>query len=127
MDMASSSLATLGDGNVRFLGEFVCAGYEFEQAPDSTGAMRQAIVFNLAPSANIAGEIGVPAQSSITETSDLPSSGCGRLEQFQRPLTLTERRPGEMYTSEAVIFEPTYWRGRMVGARLAFGRLPSLR
>ena len=29
---------TLGGGNVRFLGEFVCAAYDFEQAQDSTSA-----------------------------------------------------------------------------------------
>jgi 5-methylcytosine-specific restriction protein A len=45
--------ATLGDGNVRFLGEFVCAGYDLEPAPDGTGAMRQAIVFNLVPASDL--------------------------------------------------------------------------
>jgi 5-methylcytosine-specific restriction protein A len=44
---------TLGDGNVRFLGEFVCAGYDLEQAPDGAGAMRQAIVFNLVPASDV--------------------------------------------------------------------------
>ena len=40
---------TLGGGEVRYLGEFVCAGYDFEIAPDGTGALRQAIVFNIVP------------------------------------------------------------------------------
>ena len=40
---------TLGDGDARFLGEFVCAGYDLELAPDGKGALRQAIVFNLVP------------------------------------------------------------------------------
>jgi 5-methylcytosine-specific restriction protein A len=44
---------TLGDGNVRFLGEFVCAGYDQEIAPDGTGTLRQAIVFNLVPASEI--------------------------------------------------------------------------
>jgi 5-methylcytosine-specific restriction enzyme A len=44
---------TLGDGNVRFLGEFVCAGYDLELAPDGTGALRQAMVFNLVPASEI--------------------------------------------------------------------------
>ena len=44
---------TLGDGNVRFLGEFVCAGYDPELAPDGKGALRQAIVFNLVPASEI--------------------------------------------------------------------------
>ena len=44
---------TLGDGSVRFLGEFVCAGYDLELAPDGAGALRQAIVFNLVPASEI--------------------------------------------------------------------------
>jgi 5-methylcytosine-specific restriction enzyme A len=40
---------TLGDGSARFLGEFVCAGYDLEFASDGKGALRRAIVFNLVP------------------------------------------------------------------------------
>ena len=47
---------TLGDGAVRFLGEFVCAGYGIEHAPDRTGATRNAIVFDLVPVASVDGE-----------------------------------------------------------------------
>ncbi len=34
---------------VRFIGQFNCAGYAFEEAPDREGVLRQAIVFNLVP------------------------------------------------------------------------------
>lgn len=40
---------TLGRGQVRFLGQFDCAGYEQVKAPDSGGTLRQAIVFDLVP------------------------------------------------------------------------------
>lgn len=40
---------TLGRGQVRFMGQFNCCGYDFEQAPDREGDQRQAIVFELAP------------------------------------------------------------------------------
>jgi 5-methylcytosine-specific restriction enzyme A len=40
---------TLGRGQLRFLGQFDCAGYSHEAAPDSSGTLRQAIVFDLVP------------------------------------------------------------------------------
>lgn len=40
---------TLGAGSVRFPGPFNCAGYRYQNGPDSTGAQRQAIVFDLVP------------------------------------------------------------------------------
>ena len=60
---------TLGDGNVRFLGEFVCAGYDPEIAPDGTGALRQAIIFNLVPASEIDDSEARPAGNE--EASDL--------------------------------------------------------
>jgi 5-methylcytosine-specific restriction enzyme A len=51
---------TLGDGNVRFLGEFLCAGYDLVQAPDGTGQMRQSIVFNLVPATDVSGDVEPP-------------------------------------------------------------------
>jgi 5-methylcytosine-specific restriction enzyme A len=60
---------TLGDGNVRFLGEFVCAGYDLEQAPDGTGAMRECIVFNLVPATDVNGDAASPVQ--LTGSVDL--------------------------------------------------------
>jgi 5-methylcytosine-specific restriction enzyme A len=63
---------TLGGGNVRFLGEFVCAGDDFEQAQDSKGAMRRAIVFNLVPATEVGdNEITAPAQVEANQISDL--------------------------------------------------------
>ena len=59
---------TLGDGNVRFLGEFVCAGYDPEIAPDGTGALRP-IIFNLVPASEIDDSEARPAGSE--EASDL--------------------------------------------------------
>jgi 5-methylcytosine-specific restriction protein A len=40
---------TLDHGLVRFMGEFVCAGYQIERAPDRLGIERDALVFNLMP------------------------------------------------------------------------------
>jgi 5-methylcytosine-specific restriction protein A len=58
---------TLGDGNVRFVGEFVCAGYDVEPAPDGTGGMRQAIVFNLVPASDLdEGTISSSGEDSVT-------------------------------------------------------------
>lgn len=39
----------LGKGQVRFNGEFVCAGYDFGTGPDRDGTMRHTIRFHLAP------------------------------------------------------------------------------
>lgn len=36
-------------GQIRFLGEYVCSGYETQQAPDTAGNQREAIVFHLVP------------------------------------------------------------------------------
>jgi 5-methylcytosine-specific restriction enzyme A len=57
---------TLGRGQVRFIGEFVCAGYEMEQAPDRLGAQRNAIVFELVPLAETDAESREPAPSTRT-------------------------------------------------------------
>jgi 5-methylcytosine-specific restriction enzyme A len=51
---------TLGGGKVRFLGEFICAGYDIEQAPDGSGTLRQSIVFNLVPATNMNGDAAPP-------------------------------------------------------------------
>jgi 5-methylcytosine-specific restriction protein A len=61
---------TLGDGSVRFLGEFVCAGYDLEPAPDGTGAMRQAIIFNLVPAPDLEDDASLASNES-SGTSDL--------------------------------------------------------
>lgn len=37
------------DGSVRFMGCFSCIGFEYRDAPDTEGKMRQAIVFHLLP------------------------------------------------------------------------------
>jgi len=39
----------LGKGQVRCMGQFVCCGHSYEQAPDHDGNQRQAIVFALIP------------------------------------------------------------------------------
>jgi len=62
---------TLGHGQVRFLGSFNCAGYQFEEGPDSTGALRQAIVFDLAPIEDQDAEITAEAPLSNAMLSDL--------------------------------------------------------
>ena len=37
------------DGTVRFIGSFICAGWDYEPQPDVNGDARQAIVFDLVP------------------------------------------------------------------------------
>jgi 5-methylcytosine-specific restriction protein A len=61
---------TLGGGSVRFLGEFVCAGYDLEPALDGTGAMRQAIIFNLVPAPDLEDDASLASNES-SGTSDL--------------------------------------------------------
>jgi 5-methylcytosine-specific restriction protein A len=39
----------VGKGDVKYIGEMTCAGFCYQQAPDSKGEMRRAIVFELAP------------------------------------------------------------------------------
>jgi 5-methylcytosine-specific restriction enzyme A len=75
---------TLGDGNVRFLGEFVCAGYDLEPAPDGTGAMRQAIVFNLVPASDL-DEDATPVRSESRGTVDLQTLRGRALEAVSTP------------------------------------------
>lgn len=41
--------ATRGREGVRYLGQFECAGYSTQQAPDREGALRTAVVFDLVP------------------------------------------------------------------------------
>jgi 5-methylcytosine-specific restriction protein A len=62
---------TLGDGDVRFLGEFVCGGYDLELAPDGKGALRQAIVFNLVPAFELDDVAPRPSAGGGTEAADL--------------------------------------------------------
>jgi 5-methylcytosine-specific restriction protein A len=80
---------TLGDGNVRFLGEFVCAGYDLEPAPDGTGAMRQAIVFNLVPASD-PDETAAPMREEDNRTADLQTLRTRALEAVSTP-TQTDR------------------------------------
>ncbi|TXN01386.1 HNH endonuclease [Methylobacterium sp. WL103] len=47
---------TRGREGVRFLGQFECAGYSLETAPDRNGAQRSAIVFELVP-ANVGEQV----------------------------------------------------------------------
>ena len=61
---------TLGKGQVRFLGEFFYAGYEVELRPDTDGALRQAIVFNLVPLESLS-EISTTEQQSDIPPDDL--------------------------------------------------------
>jgi 5-methylcytosine-specific restriction enzyme A len=75
---------TLGDGNVRFLGEFVCAGYDLETAPDGTGAMRQAIVFNLVPASDLDEDIA-PSRDEDGGTPDLQTLRRRALEAVSTP------------------------------------------
>jgi 5-methylcytosine-specific restriction enzyme A len=75
---------TLGDGNVRFLGEFVCAGYDLEPAPDGTGAMRQAIVFNLVPASDLDEDIA-PSRDEDGGTPDLQTLRRRALEAVSTP------------------------------------------
>jgi 5-methylcytosine-specific restriction protein A len=75
---------TLGDGNVRFVGEFVCAGYDLEPAPDGTGAMRQAIVFNLVPASDLE-EGTTPSRDEDNGTPDLQTLRRRALEAVSTP------------------------------------------
>src|SRR5262249_26534905 len=75
---------TLGDGNVRFLGEFVCAGYDLEPAPDGTGAMRQAIVFHLVPASDLDEDIA-PLRDEDSGTPDLQTLRRRAIEAVSTP------------------------------------------
>jgi 5-methylcytosine-specific restriction enzyme A len=74
----------LGDGSVRFLCEFVCAGYDLELAPDGTGVMRQAIVFNLVPGPDL-DEDATPVSSENSGTTDLQTLRRRALEAVSTP------------------------------------------
>jgi 5-methylcytosine-specific restriction enzyme A len=76
---------TLGDGNVRFVGEFVCAGYDFEQAPDRTGAMRQSIVFNLVPASTADSDAAPPVRMTDDGPIDLKALRQRALEAVPTP------------------------------------------
>lgn len=52
---------TVGKGAVRFLGEFVAAGFDLQQAPDTEGKLRNAIVFNLIPLESVVAKDAVGA------------------------------------------------------------------
>ena len=69
--------------DLRYVGEMICAGYEWRTAPDRTGASRQAIVFQLVPAAAVPtselsdfpgeddlGELARAADQDPTEQSD---------------------------------------------------------
>jgi 5-methylcytosine-specific restriction enzyme A len=75
---------TLGDGNVRFVGEFVCAGYDLEPAPDGTGAIRQSIVFNLVPASDLH-EDTAPSGDEDDGTPDLQTLRRRALEAVSTP------------------------------------------
>ncbi len=68
---------TLGKGQVRFFGEFFYAGFELEIAPDTDGALRQAIVFNLVPLESLS-EGSTPEEDRDYQ-SDIPPNDFGDL------------------------------------------------
>ena len=74
---------TLGGGQIRFLGEFVCCGYEFEQAPDREGDQRQAIVFELMPAETEAGQDVDQVETAIPAAPDLATLRDRALEAAQ--------------------------------------------
>ena len=47
-DLLLFQMLTQPRSHVRYLGPFACAGWEYRNAPDQSGALRQAIVFQLA-------------------------------------------------------------------------------
>ncbi len=57
---------TRGREGVRFLGQFECAGYSLEAAPDREGNQRSAIVFELVP-ANVGNKAAEAKEPSIEE------------------------------------------------------------
>jgi 5-methylcytosine-specific restriction protein A len=73
---------TLGRGMVRFVGDFVCAGYNIERAPDRLGTMRDAIVFNLVP---LAKEDEIPEVTVGAPVSDLETLRRRALEAIGTP------------------------------------------
>ena len=60
-------------GPVRYIGQFVCAGWFAEQQPDTNGDLRQAIVFKLVPLASFEAAIndnvpeGAPDAATFNE------------------------------------------------------------
>ncbi|MFC5082143.1 HNH endonuclease [Microvirga arabica] len=66
---------TRGREGVRFLGQFECAGYSFEMAPDREGNQRRAIVFELVPSS---------ATDDLIETEQLPDQAETDLSALRR-------------------------------------------
>ncbi|MFC1456963.1 HNH endonuclease [Microvirga arabica] len=52
---------------MRYLGQFECAGYSFETAPDREGNQRQAIVFELVPASTVDEPIAAEAPKDGTE------------------------------------------------------------
>jgi 5-methylcytosine-specific restriction protein A len=74
---------SLGHGNVRFLGEFVCAGYDLEEGPDRSGAQRQSIVFNLVPATDVNGD--QEAQGGPKGSADLKTLRRRALEAIPTP------------------------------------------
>ena len=64
---------------LRFEGEMVCEGYHLERAPDRTGAVREAIVFELRSLEGVAETVEVdkaPPGETIEELRSTRSSGC---------------------------------------------------
>lgn len=70
---------------LRFEGEMVCEGYHFEAAPDRTGALRNAIVFDLraleAVVENVEAELFTPSGLTLNQLRDLAFSACIELSQ----------------------------------------------
>ena len=71
-------------GSLRFLGEYICSGYETQRAPDTTGNLREAIVFHLVPLASAEAPI-VPPPASTTPTESLEELRRRALEAAKAP------------------------------------------
>lgn len=87
-----------GNGSLRYVGEMVCAGYEWKTAPDKHGAPRQAIVFQLVPAttASATPYDGIPsvndlarlAQEADTDPTENADSGESRRRTYARSRAL---------------------------------------
>jgi 5-methylcytosine-specific restriction protein A len=77
----------LGNGQVRFRGAFVCAGYTFEDGKDQSGNIRKAIVFHLVPVADEGDEEPPslpPAGISLEELRSRAMAAAGPARESER-------------------------------------------
>jgi len=84
----------VGRGFVRYIGQMVCIGYDYQLGPDRDGRMRQMIIFELAP-VGVAFDLDISPEMSLSSQEPTMTSSLADLRRKALASAADARTPAE--------------------------------